>query len=136
MLNIFCKKSLCIISEVFLPKRLAEKHLHKDTFKAFAFGVLYGAGLCAAVNIPGVPPSSGRHPWRADDFLKTLSCCIGVLLSSLREAPLDPTSYEQELREGQDGPAQASCVTPGLVGGGRRACTPGTTDSSHKHCLL
>lgn len=47
MLNIFCKKSLCSISELFLPKRLPEKHLHKDAFKAFAFGVLYGSwALC------------------------------------------------------------------------------------------
>lgn len=32
------------------------------------------------------------------------------------KAPLDPTSYENELREAQDGPAQAVCVIPGLVG--------------------
>lgn len=66
-----------------------------------------------------------EHP---QEPLSTLADIHGELMTSpgtpalecschpWEKAPLDPTSYENELREAQDGPAQAVCVIPGLVG--------------------
>lgn len=131
--NILCKKSLCSISEVFLPKRLLEKTLNEDILRHSLSMFPVGAGFCAA---SGATPNSGRsaracrHPWRAGDFPRTLRCCIEMLLSPVREAHLDPTSYKQDLREGQPGPAQASLCNShpgGGTGDGQFMSLPSST---------
>lgn len=121
--TVYARKASAVFQKYFYPKG----YLKKTSIKKFLKGIhcwcfLWELDFVQLWASTGATPNSGRsvgacrHPWRAGDFPQALSCCIEMLLSPLREAHLDPTSYEKGLREGQTDLHRQPCVIPSLVG--------------------